>query len=95
MTSIMILSLSRPFCSFFYFLLKSSREKLRRGDSNFVSAFVKKHLAINMFPYTSFEPNLIYSIEGMDGRTVNLKKNSEGQLSVSLKIGVSNSIVAR
>ncbi|KAF2368949.1 FAS1 domain [Trinorchestia longiramus] len=60
-----------------------SREKLRRGDQSFSTMFVKKHLAINMFPYTSFEPNLIYSIEGMDGSTLNIKKNSDGQLSVN------------
>jgi hypothetical protein len=44
---------------------------------------VKRHVAVNMFPHMSFEPNLIYSIEAMDGRNFNVKKNAEGKLTVS------------
>ncbi|XP_018020853.1 uncharacterized protein LOC108677189 isoform X2 [Hyalella azteca] len=61
----------------------TSQEKLRRGDASFVTSFVKRHVAVNMFPHMSFEPNLIYSIEAMDGRNFNVKKNAEGKLTAN------------
>ena len=54
-----------------------------RNDGEFLASMIKRHIAVNIFPSTSFEPGLLYSITGMDG-DFDVRKNADGSLVVSI-----------
>ena len=52
-----------------------------KRDADFFTSVIKRHITEHMFPATSFEDGLLYSITGMDG-DFDIKKTADGELIV-------------
>ena len=52
-----------------------------RTDNAFTRQVVRQHVAVNMFPETSFEKNLVYTVNGMAG-PFDVKKTQNNVLNV-------------
>ena len=50
-------------------------------DPEEMRRLVENHVAVNMFPEISFEPDLTYSIEGIGG-TFTVKRSRSGEFTV-------------
>ncbi|XP_037795768.1 serine-rich adhesin for platelets-like [Penaeus monodon] len=53
-----------------------------KQDDRYLMELIKSHIAINMFPATSFEKNLVYTIEGMGG-PFDIKKTDQNAITVN------------
>lgn len=56
-----------------------------KTDDQYITDLLKSHIAVNMFPETSFQKNLVYSINGMAG-PFDVKKTQDGVLTVNNEV---------
>ncbi|KAK7067798.1 hypothetical protein SK128_013712 [Halocaridina rubra] len=71
---------------------RSTLDKIKTDDQYTID-FLKSHIAVNMFPETSFQKNLVYSINGMAG-PFDVKKRDDGVLTVNNEVVTSSHMSA-